>query len=369
MANFSPNMNLQLPVVGVDTGRTWELSIDSNSNIIDAHDHSPGYGVPITPLGFNINSDLSFNDYSATSIRGLLFSNPSVSSSLTFLYTAAQSGGGVFDLFFNDGAGNVIPITKAGIVNAVASSIPGESYSGGTFTWVQGAGSTTPANFDIGTITIRPNTAGTTNGVILQPPAAIASLYGLVLPLVPAALSFMTLDASGNFLTSIPFANGITASNIANGTITGTQITSSVALAGSPSAAVAIFPSGTSFAQLRATTTKMLVTLDNASANPYALVLSTIPATPLKIIRGEVNASGTKISGEGFTSSRFSAGVFVITPSIAFADVPACSATPVTQQLTPNTPTLGASSITIAFYNTAGVQTDTIFSFMLIGAI
>ncbi len=40
------------------------------------------------------------------------------------------------------------------------------------------------------------------------------------LPTIPAATSFMTMDASGSMATTIPVALGITASNIANQTIT-----------------------------------------------------------------------------------------------------------------------------------------------------
>lgn len=200
MANviISPNMSLPVPVPGVDPGPDYANNLNQSLNIVDGHTHAPGSGVQVTPLGLNINTDLSFQNHDATTIAGVTFSAPAPSSTTTRLYTNAQSGGGITDLFFNDGAGTVIPITKGGIVNSVASSIPGESYGGGTFTWVQGAGSTTPANFDIGSVTIRPNTAMTTNGVVLSPPAAIASQYTLALPPLPSSQKIMTLDDSGN---------------------------------------------------------------------------------------------------------------------------------------------------------------------------
>lgn len=221
---ISPNMLLPVPVVGVDFGPDWANNLDSSLNIIDGHNHSPGSGVQITPLGLDINTNLNIQGNDLINVSGVDFSAPASSSALTRLYTNTQTGGGVVDLFYNDGAGNVIPITKAGIVNSTASSIPGESYSGGTFTWKQGAGSTTPANFDIGSVTLRPNIAATTYGITLSPPSGISSQYSLVLPALPGATSFVTLDSSGNLTATISISGGITGAMIANATITGSNI-------------------------------------------------------------------------------------------------------------------------------------------------
>lgn len=213
-------MGLLISTIGSDSGLMWEQNLNASLTTLDGHNHSPGSGVPITPQGMNINSNLSFQNFSATNIYGLFFGGSTANSSNGVLYTAPSSGGGINDLFYNDFAGNVIQITKAGILNATASSIPGESYSGGTFTWVQGAASTTPANFDIGSITIRPNTAGTTNGITLSPPSGIASAYSLVLPALPGANSFVALDNSGNVTATIPTSLGIDTGNIAAGAVT-----------------------------------------------------------------------------------------------------------------------------------------------------
>ncbi len=203
----SQNMLLPVPVPGVDPGPDYANNLNSSLNIIDGHNHSPGSGVQINPMGLNINSNLNIQGNQLTNVYGVLFSAPASSSQTTFLYTAPQSGGGVYDLYYNDGAGNVIPLTKAGVVNSTASSIPGESYSAGTFTWKQGAGSTTPANFDIGSITIRPNVSSTTYGITVSPPSGISSAYSLVLPALPSATSIMQLDNSGNITASLTVDN------------------------------------------------------------------------------------------------------------------------------------------------------------------
>jgi hypothetical protein len=200
-------MNLIAPNPGgtpnPETGPQYALDQNQDLLIIDAHNHSPGSGVAITPAGMDISTNLNFQNNSPYNVYSVVFSAPAPTSSLTTLYTNTQTGGGLIDLFFNDGAGNVIALTKAGEVNATIASLPGESYAGGTFTWKQGSGSTTPANFDIGSVTIRPNVAATTNGVVLGPPSAISSQYNVQLPIVPAQTSIMQLDTSGNMLATL----------------------------------------------------------------------------------------------------------------------------------------------------------------------
>ena len=204
MANVipSPNMSLPVPVPGIDPGPDYANNLNQSLNIIDSHNHTPGSGVQITPLGLNINSNLNFQNNQLINVFGMAFSSPASSTQKTFLYTNSATGGGIVDLFYNDGAGTIIPITKAGAVNSVASSIPGESYAGGTFTWKQGSASTTPANFDIGGVIIRPAIAGTSFGVNISPPSAISSQYNLVLPALPSAQNIVTLDASGNLVAN-----------------------------------------------------------------------------------------------------------------------------------------------------------------------
>ncbi len=111
------------------------------------------------------------------------------------------------DLWYNDSNGTTIQLTKAGIVNATIASLEGESYSTGTFTWTQAQDAlpTTPANFDIGSVTIRPNTAGTTNGVLIQPPGSLAALVSMVLSpfnltlpaAAPAFTNLLTISSAG----------------------------------------------------------------------------------------------------------------------------------------------------------------------------
>ena len=166
---ITPNMNLLVPTVGTEAGPQYAQDINNSLNLIDGHNHSPGFGVQITPAGMNINTALSFQNNPGTSMGYVgLTAQASASTADQSLSSALTSS--IYELWYTDSNGTATQITSNGSINATAASIPGQSYSAGTFIWVQGSGSTTPANFDIGSIILRPNTPNTTNGVTLGPP-------------------------------------------------------------------------------------------------------------------------------------------------------------------------------------------------------
>lgn len=203
---LSVNMSLPIPTVSQTQGPNFAYDLNSSLTLIDQHDHSPGKGVAITPAGLNISSDLTFANNSATNVKSIVFQAQTTLTINQALYVAPGTES-IQDLWFNDGNGTQIQLTKNGLVNATIGSLDGESYAAGTFTWTQSPDAlpTTPANFDIGSITIRPNTAGTTNGVVIQPPGSIASLvtltlspFNLTLPAAaPAFTNIMTLTSAG----------------------------------------------------------------------------------------------------------------------------------------------------------------------------
>lgn len=220
-STLSPNMSLIIPAVGTEAGPTYAFDVNASLTLIDQHDHSSGRGVQITPDGLNLNATVDFLGNDITHVIGVMFDSINDPSSIPqTLSVSVGSGTGLQDLWFTDGTGTPIQITKSGAVNVTAASIPGESYSGGTFIWTQtqSALPTTPANFDIGSITLRPNTPSTTNGVTLSPPSAIASAYTLLLPNNPGLLAgtaFVTLTTSGQLEGTIQTSLGITSSMLA----------------------------------------------------------------------------------------------------------------------------------------------------------
>src|ERR1700679_1108559 len=96
---ITPNMLLREPIVGVEIGPQWATDLNNCLNIIDIHDHSPGYGVQITPAGMDINTSLSFQGNAAVSLLSTNF----ISQASNIVANAALNvvGG---NLWYNNGA-------------------------------------------------------------------------------------------------------------------------------------------------------------------------------------------------------------------------------------------------------------------------
>lgn len=207
MANTfpTPNMNLAIPVVGVDLGPDWAFNVNNNFSFIDQHNHSAGSGVPINPGGLNINSDLTFNGNNAIGLRSLRLNSQAspisaVSPDLGILY---QSG---VDLYYNDGSGNQVRITQSGGVAGSPGSISNltspasASYVSANSTFVWQSAASTPANMDFASAILR-NLVANSFGLTLNPPSAMTADFSITLPTLPSVLSYLTIDASGNMGT------------------------------------------------------------------------------------------------------------------------------------------------------------------------
>jgi hypothetical protein len=81
MPTTSANMGLTVPtpstgVTGTgDPGPGYATNVSNDLTTIDAHDHSSGKGVQVTPAGLNINADLSFISNNATNLRSARFTS------------------------------------------------------------------------------------------------------------------------------------------------------------------------------------------------------------------------------------------------------------------------------------------------------
>lgn len=224
MSVQTPNMYLVLPTIGVDSGLVWEQAFDSNALTVDQHNHTSGYGVQVPPAGLNINSDLTFNNNSPIALKSAVFTAQSSLATLKSVYVIGN------DLYYNDGASNVVRITSGGSVNATSSGISSGSATASfvSSVLVVNSASNTPANIQAGSFLLGNNVASS-HFLTLSPPSAMASSFTLVLPNIPASTLPVTLDSSGNFGTGqIATAqianNAVTAAQIANNTITATQI-------------------------------------------------------------------------------------------------------------------------------------------------
>ena len=124
MPIVTPNMGLTVPIASNgqtgtgDAGPGYAINISADlSNIIDSHDHSTGKGVPITPAGLNINTDLTIQSNNLTQARAIRMSSQATSLSgvgdVNEIYVTSQG------LIFNNAAG--VPALISGTTGATGT--------------------------------------------------------------------------------------------------------------------------------------------------------------------------------------------------------------------------------------------------------
>lgn len=330
MATTTPNMNLVVSTVNVDSGLNWENNLNASLAIIDQHNHTTGSGVQITPAGLNINSALPFNGQGATAVAYL-----SLDGQAPFPTIDASIYSNGVDLFFLDGSGNQVRITQSGSVAGSSGTITGlpsgtASASFGAGTFVFQSATSTSANLDCGEIVLRNNTASS-KGVTLSPVGSLGANYSLVLPTLPASTSFVTLDSSGNLSGSVALSSGIVSS----------MLGSNLNLPGK-----AVKEGGNN------------VVVSNSNAT-----------NSLAIVRGLIQGNGTIISGEGYTVNHSATGTYVVSYSTSFGDVPSVVCTDITGFIPAVSQSggVGPNSFTVVWRTSGGSATDTQFAFHSIG--
>src|ERR1019366_3423880 len=198
--SISPNMNLVLPGVGQTLGPQYATDLNNSLTIIDGHNHTAGYGVPIPSSGLNINADLLMNNNNLIGIKSLRMQPQIVLNGPSDLSALFVNG---VDLYYNDGIGNHVRITQSGGVAGSPGSISNltspasATYVAGSQTFVWQSAANTPANLDAASITFR-NLVANSFGLTLNPPNAMAADSSITLPVIPSSQKIMTLDASGN---------------------------------------------------------------------------------------------------------------------------------------------------------------------------
>lgn len=248
--NISPNMNLPVPVSGTTIGPDWANDYNNSLVLVDAHDHSPGNGVPISPDGLYINSDLTFNNTNnAIALRSTRFYAQSAVLSLGTdvgcLYVVGN------ELYYNDvSGGHNVQLTNNGSVAGSAGTITGlpsgtasAAYQSGSGTFQFLQATSTAANIDAGTLVVRypgsyPSPSG--NYIAIRAPNTLASGYNITLPALPSANNtFLTMSTAGVISTAITVDNstialsantlivksaGITATQLASNAVTTAKI-------------------------------------------------------------------------------------------------------------------------------------------------
>lgn len=218
---ISPNMNLPVPVVGVDPGPDWATQINNCLALIDSHTHATGSGVQINPSGININADLSFAGNNLTLVRSTRFQNQTSTLSGVSDLNCAYSSGTGGDLYYNDGSGNRIRLTQSGSIVGTTGSIGGlvspasATYVPASQKFVWQSAANTAANLDCGSVIFR-NITASSYGLTLAPPSSLALNYTITLPAIPAASgNFLTIDTSGNISSNVKI-DGTTLLNTSN---------------------------------------------------------------------------------------------------------------------------------------------------------
>jgi hypothetical protein len=198
-------MGLVLPTVGSTLGPEWATELNAAFDVVDAHNHTPGNGVPVPTNGISLNGDLPFNGYNATLLRSVRMSNQSTPLSgvtdLTCLYVSGNN------LYYNNGVGNQVQITAgAGLDASTVGGFGGDYgtstasafYTSATSTFTFWSAPNVSALMDTGAITIHPSNSHTL-GVTLLASTSLSSSYNLTLPVsLPASTKILTVDSSGN---------------------------------------------------------------------------------------------------------------------------------------------------------------------------
>lgn len=383
-STISPNMGLILPSIGIQPGPTYGQDQNNSMTIIDAHDHTPGNGVQLTPASLNINADVNFMGNNAVELRSARFDpQPGPLSDPTDLGCLYENG---VDLYYNDGNGNQIRLTQSGSIAGTSGSITGlvspasASYVSGSKTFVFQQDVNKAANMDIASLIIRKTTTSSP-GITISAPSSLSSNYTLTLPpSPPLSIQVLVMDTSGNITTSaqadsltvngpiVSNTGGISALNGGNLTADG-QVISTLDIVGFADMSIAgmanvdslavgataatsgninttgdintnvvncsilnasthIYPSGGSNAQLVSPQANSVEINNGGSSRP---IITGVSLNPPIMVVAAVDSAGNITSGGGFSVSHPATGQYVLTYSAGIFDgvvTPAVVVTP-----------------------------------------
>lgn len=194
--NLSPDMQLPIPEVSGTPGPDWAELLNQCLARIDEHDHTPGFGVKITPSGIDISTDLSMDSNNLILTNSVQFV-PTTSSVAATVYVSG------LDLYYNDGAGNPVRITQSGGVAGTPGSIANltppasASYVSLDGTFVFQSNTNTAANIDVESVILR-NAGANSAGLTLSPPDSMPTDYAITLPSLPVTPRVLSIDTLGD---------------------------------------------------------------------------------------------------------------------------------------------------------------------------
>ncbi len=234
----TPFMSLTLPTVSITIGPTWATQLNAALTLIDSHQHTPGTGQLVPTTGLNINADLTFSNFNATTLRTTRYFNQSAPLALpTDINCLFVSGG---ELWFNNQAGVPLQLTSNGSlsvgsiggITGLGGTSAALNYTSGTGTFVFTQNPSQAANIDAGNVIIH-NPIGTGNPGVTLSVGALSGSYVLTLAsALPGSTSFLTSTATGQ-LGYIATLGTLTTANLsASAAIKGTQLASNATILG-----------------------------------------------------------------------------------------------------------------------------------------
>lgn len=323
MANttISPNMNLPVPTVAVDPGPDWATNVDACLNAIDSHNHSAGQGVPITPSGMSINSDLAFGSNNAYLLRSVRFVSQSAtiaaSADIGCIYEVAG------DLWWNNASGTAVQLTVGnspagggGSISGLPSGSAGVSFAAATYSFT--SATNTPATISVGPIITGAATASPKT-VTISASGSQPADYAMTWPLsLPGSTSFINIDASGNMATvattgtgqvvlaTSPTITSPTFAGTSSGTIvSGTYTPAFTVLTGSTVAARGVFR----YMRINNTVTVFGTISGKTGAAGVLSITFPVPINPTSnFSSGDVSGVSSPASAAAFTFLSESAG-------------------------------------------------------------
>ena len=203
----TPNMSIPQDIVGTTPGPSWAVDLELTKNIIDAHTHVSGAGIPVPTAGLNINASIPMGGFglSSAGLMGLSNQLTTSSGSVNFLY--AYGG----NLYWNQGSGVPIQLTTTtglnisgfGGIAGLAGTTGAWTYSAALTTFIGTADTNKSAAVDAGAVTIRETNVANSQGVTLRATPGLTSGYTLTLPSGQAQAAYpLSVTSSGTIFAS-----------------------------------------------------------------------------------------------------------------------------------------------------------------------
>lgn len=111
-------MSLLLPSVEITIGPLWASMLNDALDDVDAHDHMAGRGKQVPSGGINVNADLPFNGYNATTLKSVRLSSQGATlvgvADLGCMYRVGN------DLYYNNASGVAVRIVAGAAIDVAA---------------------------------------------------------------------------------------------------------------------------------------------------------------------------------------------------------------------------------------------------------